>query len=197
MYKVGLTGGIGCGKTTVSSLFKQLGVPIIDADDIAHQLVTPGKQALREISDSFGKNYILEDGTLNRSKLREAIFNNDEKKHLLESIMHPLVYKEIDLQLNNVFAPYAILSIPLLLETKMQSLVNHILVIDCSREEQINRVKLRDESSTEQIIHIINSQVSRSERLAEADSIIDNTQDLLKLSEQVRYLHQQLINQAQ
>jgi len=197
MYKVGLTGGIGCGKTTVSSLFKQLGVPIIDADDIAHQLVTPGKQALREISDSFGKNYILEDGTLNRSKLREAIFNNDEKKCLLESIMHPLVYKEIDLQLDNVFAPYAILSIPLLLETKMQSLVNHILVIDCSREEQINRVKLRDESSTEQIIHIINSQVSRSERLAEADSIIDNTQDLLKLSEQVRYLHQQLINQAQ
>jgi dephospho-CoA kinase len=197
MYKVGLTGGIGCGKTTVSNLFKQLSVPIIDADEIAHALVNPAGIALTQISQQFGQTYILADGNLNRSKLRETVFNDTEKKSQLENIMHPLIYEEIEQQLSELSAPYAILSIPLLLETKMQAFVDHILVIDCPMEVQINRVKLRDQLSAAQITAIIHSQVSRSERLAQADSIIDNTQDLLKLNQQVKHLHEQFLKQAQ
>jgi len=193
MYKVGLTGGIGCGKTTVSNLFKQLSVPVIDADEIAHALVIPGGVALTQISQQFGEAYILPDGNLDRSKLRETIFNDTEKKSQLENIMHPLIYEEIERQLSELSAPYSILAIPLLLETKMQSFVDHILVIDCPMEVQINRVKLRDQLSAAQITAIIHSQVSRSERLAQADSIIDNTQDLLKLSQQVKHLHEQFL----
>jgi len=193
MYKVGLTGGIGCGKTTVSNLFKQLSVPVIDADEIAHALVISGGKALTQISQQFGEAYILPDGNLDRSKLRETIFNDTEKKSQLENIMHPLIYEEIERQLSELSAPYSILAIPLLLETKMQSFVDHILVIDCPMEVQINRVKLRDQLSAAQITAIIHSQVSRSERLAQADSIIDNTQDLLKLSQQVKHLHEQFL----
>ncbi|MDT8425590.1 MAG: dephospho-CoA kinase [Methyloprofundus sp.] len=197
MYKVGLTGGIGCGKTTVANLFKQLSVPIIDADEIAHAIVSPGGIALTQISQKLGQMYILPDGNLNRGKLRETIFNNAEKKSQLEKIMHPLIYAEIDQQLSKLSAPYAILAIPLLLETKMQRFVDHILVIDCPMEVQINRVKLRDKLSAAQITAIINSQVSRTERLAQADSVIDNTQDPLKLSQQVNHLHKQFLTQAQ
>lgn len=197
MYKVGLTGGIGCGKTTVSNLFKQLSVPVIDADEIAHALVTPGGGALTQISQQFGKAYILPDGNLDRSKLRGTIFNDVEKKSQLENIMHPLIYEEIEQQLSELSSPYAILSIPLLLETKMQSIVDHTLVIDCPMEVQINRVKLRDKLSAAQITAIIHSQVSRSERLAQADSIIDNSQEQPKLSQQVKHLHEQFLKQAQ
>ncbi len=197
MYKVGLTGGIGCGKTTVSNLFKQLSVPVIDADEIAHALVNPAGIALTQISQQFGQTYILADGNLDRSKLRETIFNDVEKKTQLENIMHPLIYGEIEQQLSELSAPYAILSIPLLLETKMQAFVDHILVIDCPMEVQINRVKLRNQLSAAQITAIIHSQVSRSERLAQADSIIDNTQDQLKLNQQVKHLHEQFLKQAQ
>jgi len=197
MYKVGLTGGIGCGKTTVSNLFKQLSVPVIDADEIAHALVNPAGIALTQISQQFGQTYILPDGNLDRSKLRETIFNDVEKKTQLENIMHPLISAEIEQQLSELSAPYAILSIPLLLETKMQAFVDHILVIDCPMEVQINRVKLRDQLSAAQITAIIHSQVSRSERLAQADSIIDNSQEQLKLSQQVKHLHEQFLQQAQ
>ena len=197
MYKVGLTGGIGCGKTTVSNLFKQLSIPVIDADEIAHALVTPGGGALTQISQQFGKAYILPDGNLDRSKLRGTIFNDVEKKSQLENIMHPLIYEEIEQQLSELSSPYAILSIPLLLETKMQSIVDHTLVIDCPMEVQINRVKLRDKLSAAQITAIIHSQVSRSERLAQADSIIDNSQEQPKLSQQVKHLHEQYLKQAQ
>lgn len=196
MYKIGLTGGIGCGKSTVSELFKQHAIPIIDADEIAHALVTPGQIALSRISDCFGQTCISADGSLNRASLREIIFNNTEKKHQLEHIMHPLIYAEIKCQISLQTAPYCIISIPLLIETKMQSLVDHILVIDCSMESQINRVKSRDKLNDNQIMAIINSQVSRNDRLKQADSIIDNTQDTLYLSQQIDKLHQKFLKQV-
>ncbi len=197
MYKIGLTGGIGCGKSVVSDLFKQHTTPVIDADEIARALVAPGEKALSQIQASFGAHMLNDDGSLNRNQLRDCVFQNTEKKHLLESILHPLVYAEINQQLSQITSPYAIISIPLLIETKMQSLVDHILVIDCPMEMQVNRVKLRDNLSDAQIVAIINSQVSRSERLTEADSIIDNTQDMPYLSRQVNTLHQLFIKQAQ
>ena len=196
MYKVGLTGGIGSGKSTVSDLFKQHAIPVIDADEIAHALVLPGKKALSQISHSFGQTCITTDGNLNRAKLREIIFHDAEKKHQLEGIMHPQIYTEIERQISLQTAPYCIISIPLLIETKMQSLVNHILVIDCSMEMQINRVKLRNRLNDTQIMAIIKSQVSRSDRLAQADSIIDNSQDITYLSQQVNKLHDQFLKQT-
>jgi len=196
MYKVGLTGGIGCGKSTVSDLFKQYTTPIIDADEIAYALVMPGQKALKQIIHCFGQSCLSADGTLNRAGLREIIFNDADKKLQLEGIMHPLVYAEIDRQLNRLTSPYCIISIPLLIETKMQSLVDHILVIDCPMEIQINRVKLRNGLNDTQVMAMINSQVSRTERLAHADSIIDNTRDIIFLSQQVSNLHDQFINQT-
>lgn len=196
MYKVGLTGGIGCGKSTVSDLFKQHATPIIDADEIAHALVMPGQKALSEISDCFGESCITADDTLNRAHLREIIFNNAEKKHQLESIMHPLVYAEIEHQLSLLKEPYCIIAIPLLIETRMQALVDHILVIDCPMEMQINRVKLRDKLNHLQIMTIINSQACRAERLLQADSIIDNTQNITHLKQQVDQLHQTFLKQT-
>lgn len=193
MYKIGLTGGIGCGKSTVSQLFKQHAIPIIDADEIAHTLVAPGQMALSQISLCFGDVCINTDGSLNRNYLREIIFNDAERKHQLEHIMHPLIYAKIKHQIGLQTGPYCIISIPLLIETKMQSLVDHILVIDCPMEIQLNRVKLRDKLSDAQVMAIINSQVSRKERLAQADSIIENTQDSACLGQQVDILHQKFL----
>ncbi|MBT3813412.1 MAG: dephospho-CoA kinase [Gammaproteobacteria bacterium] len=197
MYKIGLTGGIGCGKSTISDLFKQLAIAVIDADEIAHALVAPGQKALIQISTHFGSQFINSDNSLNRSLLRDCVFQDPKKRRQLENILHPLVYAEINQQLSQLNSPYAIISIPLLIETRMQSLVDHILVIDCPMEIQVNRVKLRDRLSDSQITAIINSQVSRTERLTNADSIIDTTQGLSSLSQQVNTLHQQFLKQAQ
>ena len=193
MYKVGLTGGIGCGKSTVSNLFKQLSVPIIDADDIAHALVAPGQSTLDKISQHFGASCIRPDGSLDRAALRDIIFNDPEKKTRLENLMHPLIYSKINQQISVLSAPYVIISIPLLIETRMQSLVDHILVVDCPLEVQINRVKSRDKLNDMQITAIINSQASRTERLAQADSIIDNTQNIVTLSQDINTLHYQFL----
>lgn len=197
MYKVGLTGGIGCGKSTVSNLFKQYTIPVIDADAIAHALVAPGQQALQQIQSVFGATYINTNGRLNRSRLRDCIFHDAKKKQQLENIMHPLVYAEIDLQLNQLTAAYVIISVALLLETRMQALVDHILVIDCPMQMQVNRVKLRDNFSDAQITAIINNQMSLGERLIYADSVIDNTDDINYLKTQVATLHNQFIKQTQ
>lgn len=197
MYKIGLTGGIGCGKSTVSDLFKQHAIAVVDADEIAHQLVAPGQKALQQIKMAFGEEYITSDGNLNRNQLRDCIFREQGKKLLLESIMHPLVYAQINQQLSQLNSPYAIVSIPLLIETGMQALVDHILVIDCPMEMQINRVKSRNQLSDAQITAIISNQVDRSERLAQADSVINNTQGLNYLRQQVDTLHKQFLTQAQ
>jgi len=196
MYKVGLTGGIGSGKSTICDLFKYYATPIIDADEIAHALVMPGKKALSQISECFGQSYITDAGVLNRVLLRKIVFNDAEKKQQLESIMHPLIYAEIEQQLSLLTDDYCIIAIPLLIETKMQALVEHILVVDCTMEMQINRVKLRDQLNDTQIMTIINSQACRAERLTHADSVIYNTQDTGYLNHQVDKLHQKFLKQA-
>jgi dephospho-CoA kinase len=195
MYKVGLTGGIGSGKSVVADFFKQLAVPVIDADEIAHTLVAPKQIALQHICAHFGEGILTIDGHLDRAKLREIIFNDPKKKRLLEQIMHPLIYAEIGLQVNELQAPYVIIAVPLLIETKMQALVNHILIVDCSVEMQFDRVKSRDKLNNEQITAIINSQVSRAERQKQADSIIDNTQSLASVEQQVQTLHAKFLKQ--
>lgn len=189
MLKVGMTGGIGCGKSTVSNLFKELDVPVIDADDIAHQLVEPGQPALVEVCKAFGEPSINPDGSLNRNYLREIIYTDPLKKKKLEEILHPLVFTAIQATIEQLNKPYCIISIPLLFETHRADFVDRILVIDCPTESQIERVKLRDNLTNERIQSIIDSQASRNFRLTHADDVIDNSGSNSELAEQVKKLH--------
>ena len=189
MLKIGITGGIGCGKTTVAKLFEQLNIPVIDADTIAHQLVEVGQPALREIAQAFGSNILNIDGSLNRKKLGQLIFSDSLEKQKLESIMHPLIYQAIQTALKSLNSPYCIISVPLLFETNMINLVDRILVIDCTMESQIERVQKRDGMPLAQIQAIIDSQVSRTYRKANAHDLIDTSKSNDKLAETVKKLH--------
>ena len=189
MLEIGLTGGIGCGKSTVTALFKQLNVPVIDADDIAHQLVTVGQPALSLIQQQFGHHCLNADGSLNRNVLRELVFSHPEQKQILEAIIHPLVYQTIQVQIASFTTPYCIISIPLLFETNKADFVNRVLVIDCPIAIQIERVQKRDNLTVKRVQSIIDSQVSRAFRIAHADDVIDNTQTNTELAQQVEKLH--------
>ncbi len=189
MLKIGLTGGIGSGKSTVSKIFSDLEIPIIDADIIAHQLVEPGKPAIKDIAEQFGQQILTDQGALNRKQLKEIIFSDPEQKKTLEQILHPLVFAEMESQIKQLSSPYCILSIPLLLETQMQDFVDRILVIDCPVEVQLERVKNRDQLDIKTIQSIIASQVPREQRRQAADDIIINDADTQALAEQVKKLH--------
>ncbi len=189
MFKVGLTGGIGCGKTTVAKAFAQFNVPVIDADEIAHQVVAIGQPALKLIEQTFGDLSLQTDGSLNRAYIRDLVFNDVAQKQKLEAIVHPLVRQAIDQQLLLLDAPYCLICIPLLFETNTANRVNRVLVIDCPVETQIERVLKRDGLSRERAESIIASQVSRAVRIAKADDIIDNTETNTELAQQLEKLH--------
>jgi len=189
VLKIGLTGGIGCGKSTVTAIFKQLNVPVIDADELAHQLVGVGQPALLLIQQAFGNHSLNTDGSLNRRYIRELVFSHPEQKQTLEAIIHPLVYQTIQARLALLTSPYCLLSIPLLFETNKADFVDRILVVDCPVATQIERVQKRDHLSTERVQSIIDSQVSRAFRIAHAQDVIDNTQSTTELAQQVEKLH--------
>ena len=189
MLKIGLTGGIGCGKTTASKLFEQLNIPVIDADTIAHQLVEVGQPALSEIVLAFGSDIINLDGSLNRKKLSQLIFSDSLQKQKLEAILHPKIYQAIQAAVKALDSAYCIISIPLLFETNMIALVDRILVIDCPVESQIERVQKRDGLPLAQIQAIIDSQVSRTYRRTHAQDLIDTSIANDKLAETVKRLH--------
>ncbi|ESS72830.1 dephospho-CoA kinase CoaE [Methyloglobulus morosus KoM1] len=190
MFKVGLTGGIGCGKSTVSKLFTELNVPVIDADEIAHQLVEPGQPALLEIGNVFGDKVFNPDGSLDRSHLRDIIFSDPTKKQALEAILHPRIFIDMQERINRLESPYCIASIPLLFEIHRTQFVDRILVVDCLIERQIARVKQRNGWPDARIRSIIHSQVNREFRLNHADDVIDNSDiPYSKLAEHVKKLH--------
>jgi dephospho-CoA kinase len=189
MLKIGLTGGIGCGKSTVARIFEQLKTPVIDADEIAHQLVAIGQPALAQIRQDFGTVVFKPDGSLDRKKLSEIVFSDPEQKQKLESILHPLVYRSIQAKIKQLNTPYCIICIPLIFETNMTQLVDRILVVDCSFETQIERIRKRDNMTIEKIQSIINSQVSRAFRKAHANDLIDNSETDDRLAEAVKKLH--------
>jgi dephospho-CoA kinase len=189
VLKIGLTGGIGCGKSTVTHLFTQLNVPVIDADDIAHQVVGVGQPALTLIQHAFGVHSLNADGSLNRNLMRDLVFSDASQKQKLEAFIHPLVYQTITEQLALLNAPYCILSIPLLFETNKADFVDRVLVVDCPEETQIERVQKRDHLTIERAQSIIDTQVSRAFRMAHAHDIIDNTQSNTELAQQVEKLH--------
>ncbi|MDD1618981.1 MAG: dephospho-CoA kinase [Methylococcaceae bacterium] len=189
MLKIGLTGGIGCGKSTVARIFEQLKTPVIDADEIAHQLVAIGQPALAQIQQDFGTRVFKPDGSLDRKKLSEIVFSDPKQKQKLESILHPLVYQFIQAKIKQLNTPYCIICIPLIFETNMTHLVDRILVVDCSVETQIKRVRKRDNMAIERIQSIIDSQVSRAFRKAHTNDLIDNSVTDDRLAEEVKKLH--------
>ena len=195
-FRVGLTGGIGSGKSTVCHLFSKLGVPIIDADIISHDLVKPGQPGLQKLIDCFGDTILNTDGTLNRSELRKKVFDDESMLHTLNSIMHPLVYDEINRKVKDINYYYCIISIPLLFESGGDKTVDRILLVDVPEELQIKRASERDSSSRVQIKKIIKSQMDRELRIKQSDDIISNDKDLEHLSFQVYKLHNQYIQLA-
>lgn len=196
MYIVGLTGGIGSGKSAAANCFSELGINIVNADEAARHVVEKGSITLSKISDHFGQQSLLEDGTLNRPFLREEVFKHPNKRQWLEDLLHPLIRTWIQQALANSSSPYTILESPLLLETEQHTLVNRILVVDVPKELQISRAMQRDGNNKQQIEAIINTQISREDRLKQTDDIIDNSGASKHLSEKVQILHQTYLQLA-
>ena len=186
---VGLTGGIGSGKTTVANGFSALGVPVIDADQLARELVEPGQPALAEIISIFGSEAITADGRLDRDYLRQRIFTDPARKLQLEAILHPKIRQRIRALLADIRTPYSIVVIPLLLEARQTDLVDRILVVDSPEKEQLTRVAARDGLSDNAVMAIIKTQTDRNTRLAAADDIIVNDRTISRLSGQIQKLH--------
>ena len=189
MLIIGLTGGIGSGKSTVADYFAQHGIPVIDADQLARELVVPGSPALNEIINLFGPNILLPDGNLDRHQLRRRVFADPAQKRRLEAILHPRVYTELGYRTQALRTPYCIWVVPLLLETGGTALVDRVLVVDAPESLQRQRVLRRagmDETTFEAIL---SSQVNRAERLSAADDVVVNNSDLSQLQQQVTALH--------
>lgn len=196
MLKIGLTGGIGSGKSVVSHHFERLNVPVIDTDLIAHELVEPGQPALQQITAVFGQWILDQAGELDRSKLRQQIFADPRKRRRLESILHPLIKTQVHNHVAGLTTPYCVIVVPLLIESAWQDLVDRILVVDTAQDLQISRVSPRDGLSEAQIRRIIQSQVDRPTRLAAADDIIINDDDIENLENSVGKLHEKYLRLA-
>jgi dephospho-CoA kinase len=197
-YLVGLTGGIGSGKSTVANSFKKLGIRVVDADYAARAVVEPGSEALNQIEAYFqplaGDTPIIVEGKLNRSALRAIIFNDADKKSWLEALLHPLISQWIDDQISlPTESPYIILESPLLFETEQHNKVHTALLVDIPPELQIQRASQRDGNSADQIQAIINSQMSRKDKLNKAAYVFDNSQDTKNIDARVMALHQQFL----
>lgn len=188
-YIVGLTGGIGSGKTTVANLFHDLGVQSVDADLVAREVVMPGEPALATIVEHFGAGILQHDGQLDRSVLRAKIFADAAEKHWLNQLLHPLIRQRLLQQLQQCTSSYALLIAPLLLENKLQSYTDRVLVVDVPEELQLSRTMQRDQVPVEQVQNILNSQIARSERLRLADDVLLNTVPVFELQSQIQQLH--------
>jgi len=188
---VGLTGGIASGKTTVSDLFADLGVTIIDTDVIAREVVEPDTPGLAEIREAFGAVAIDSQGGLDRAALRKIVFADDAARARLEAILHPRIREEALRQAGKARGDYVIIVVPLLVESPLRNEVDRILVVDCAEETQIERLLSRDAETGEQARRMLAAQASRSERLAAADDVIHNDGDLEETQRQVEALHAQ------
>ncbi len=188
-YIVALTGGIGSGKTTVANEFAKLGVPLVDADVIARQVVEPETPALNSIVLRYGKNILNPDGTLNRNHLRAIIFSNIEEKKWLNALLHPLIQTETQKQFQQADYPYVLWVVPLLIENNISHLADRVLVVDVTREEQISRTIARDNISQEQVSNILEAQTSREKRLSYANDVITNHTSDTNIKDKVATLH--------
>ena len=191
MKVVGLTGGIGSGKSTVARLFGELGVHWVDADDVAREVVEPGTPALARIAEHFGGGILTGDGTLDRGRLRQIVFETPEERSWLEHLLHPIIREELKRQLQapGQNMPYVMLVSPLLLETNQHELVDQVVVIDVPVEEQIRRTMARDTNARDQVERIIAAQMPREQRIARADAILANNCPIAEVERRVHELH--------
>ncbi len=196
MFTVGLTGGIGSGKTTIARFFLDQNIEVINADQVARKVVEPGTAALLRIKKRFGSEILINEETLNRPLLREKIFKDSNQRIWLESLLHPLIEEKITQLVESAVSQYVILESPLLLETKQHKLVNRILVVDVSPEIQLERAMSRDGGSEATIKAIMNSQISRNERISLADDIINNEQNFQSVQSRLIKFHQNYLNLA-
>ncbi|MFA0000670.1 dephospho-CoA kinase [Vibrio lentus] len=191
---IGLSGGIASGKTTVANLFHEhFNIDIVDADIVAREVVALGSEGLKQIATHFGEEVLLEDGALNRAKLREVIFTDPTEKQWLNELLHPMIRNKIDSDLSKVTSPYALLVAPLLVENQMQDMADRVLIVDVPTEVQIERTMSRDNVSKEQVTAILKSQASREQRLAVADDVIKNHTKNQELLPQITDLHQKYL----
>lgn len=196
MLKVGLTGGIGCGKSSAVAIFRTLGVPIVDADRIAREVVQQGEPALLEVAAVFGAAAITDTGELNRAWLRELIFKEPTARTRLEAILHPIIQQRIEQAMQAAFesgAAYVLVDIPLLVEQGYQGLFDRIVVVDCLPSQQLERVRARDQTADSQTEQIMQVQASRDLRLQAASDLLDNTSSKKVLELQVNQLHKKFL----
>lgn len=193
-YIVGLTGGIGSGKSAAAKLFEELGATVIDTDAIAHALTAPGGAAIAPIRAAFGADFISAEGALERARMRELVFADAAKKRQLETILHPLIRERSGELVRAASSPYVILMVPLLVESgDYRGRCQRILVVDCPEDLQIERVVARSGISAAQVRAIMASQVTRAARRAAADDVIDNSRDLAHLRREVEALHRRYL----
>jgi dephospho-CoA kinase len=191
--RIGLTGGIASGKTTVADFFTELGIPVIDTDVIAREVVEKGAPALAEIRETFGDTVLNDDGSLDRQAMRKLVFADVDKRQQLEAILHPRIREAALIQARAVTAPYMIIVVPLLVESPLQEFMDRVLVVDCSEEVQRSRLIMRDAENEEQARNMIAAQASREERLRIADDVVLNDDDLEKTRAKVAALHDEYL----
>lgn len=195
-YVVGVTGGIGSGKTAATNEFERLGIIVVDADKVAREVVKPGSDCLEKIREHFGEAMIQPDGNLNRKALREKVFSDNTEKEWLNKLLHPEIRQQIVHQLNHANSDYVILSAPLLLENGLDKYCDRVLVIDVPESLQVERTTARDDTSAEQVEAILNAQMTRDRRRQKADDIILNDTTLEALHSQVHALHKRYLEAA-
>ena len=196
MFVVGITGGIGSGKSAVTDHLETLGITVVDADKVARVVVEPGTSGLAAIVEHFGEDILLADGGLDRAALRKIVFDNPEERKVLEGITHPRIRDEIARQLSQASSPYVVLSSPLLLESGQNTFTDYVVVVDVSEEVQLRRTMARDDNSEALVKQIMAAQLDRQTRLARADTSITNDASLEQLCERVEAMHEDLLVRA-
>lgn len=196
MLRVGLTGGIGSGKSTIASLFVMRGVPVIDTDEIARSLTEPGQDSFDEIVRAFSETIVDENRRIDRNRLRERVFDNADERRRLEAILHPRIRALVRDKLAAIEAPYAVIVVPLLIESGFTDLVNRILVVDVMENVQIQRTAARSGLSEPEIRKIMSAQASRAQRLQAANEVIENNGDRKQLEAEVERMHQWYLSLA-
>lgn len=195
-FRVGLTGGIASGKSTAAKFFGALGVPILDSDQVARDVVEPGQPPLEKLVERFGNSILTPDGHLDRPKLRDLVFSDPKARADLEALTHPAIGAAMEARSAAVGGPYQVLVIPLLVEKNLGSQVDRVLVVDCPEEVQIRRLQARDGSTPEQARAILNAQASRAARLKAATDVIKNDSDVNAVRDQVAALHARYLELA-
>lgn len=196
MYIVGITGGIGSGKTAVSDRFQNLDICVVDADLCSRVVVEKGRPALAQIAEHFGQEVLSEEGELDRAQLRSKVFDDEAERKWLENLLHPLIGEELMRQLNTATSPYVILASPLLIESQQYLMCNQVIVVDVPVSTQIERTMARDDNDEAQVKNIIAAQATRKARLEHATQVIENTQGLDFLDSEVALLHPLFIQLA-